>query len=456
MFLVYSVLYGIALAFLLPYEYLKRPGPLRKRWLRERFGATGPSQRVTDPSQRVTDPSQRVTDPSQRVTDPSQRATGHSQNVSGPYQSIWVHAVSVGEVMAASAFLKALKERHPGLRIIVSTVTDTGQKVARERLSDLAEVIYLPFDMAALFRRAVERIRPRLFLVMETEIWPNALRVLRQKGVPAIVLNGRISEASFRGYKRVRFFIRRVLDDIALFCMQDEVYAGRIIELGADNNNVMITGNFKFDIKVTLEKPEWALSMAGPVIVAGSTHKGEEDLIASSYIRLKEDFGDLNLIIAPRHPERSDEVEALLRAKGLPCVRRSRLKGREPLSGSVVILDTVGELSSAYGVADIAIVGGSFIGHGGQNPLEPAYWGKPVVCGPHMENFPFIQEFYEAGAAVRAEGPDLYGTLKDLLLSTGRREEIGRKAEELLKCNSGAVDKAVRVVEGYLKGHEAV
>lgn len=435
MFLVYSVLYGIALAFLLPYEYLKRPGPLRKRWLRERFGVTDPSQRTTGPSQRVTDP---------------------SRDVSRPSQTLWVHAVSVGEVMAASAFLKALKERHPGLRLIVSTVTDTGQKVARERLAALAEVIYLPFDMAALFRRAVERIRPRLFLVMETEIWPNALRVLRQKGVPAIVLNGRISEASFRGYKRVRFFIRRVLEDIALFCMQDKVYAGRIIALGADKNNVIITGNFKFDIKVKLEKPVWALGMAGPVIVAGSTHKGEEDLIASSYIRLKEDFGDLNLIIAPRHPERSDEVEAILNAKGLSCVRRSHLKGREPLSGSVVILDTVGELSSVYGVADIAIVGGSFIGHGGQNPLEPAYWGKPVVCGPHMENFPFIEEFYEAGAAVRAQGPDLYGTLKDLLLSTGKRGEIGRKAEELLKRNSGAVDKAVRVVEGYLKGHEAV
>jgi 3-deoxy-D-manno-octulosonic-acid transferase len=345
--------------------------------------------------------------------------------------------------MAASTFIKALKERHPGLRLIVSTVTDTGQKVALEQLSALAEIIYFPFDVAAVFRRAVDRVRPGLFLVMETELWPNALRVLKKKGIPVIVLNGRISDASFKGYKLIRFFISRVLQDVTLFC---------IVELGANKNNVIITGNFKFDIKVSLEKPRWALGIAGPVIVAGSTHRGEEDLIVSSYVRLREDFGDLTLIVAPRHPERFDEVEGLIRAKGLPCLRRSRLKGPEPLSGSVVLLDTMGELSAVYGAADIAVMGGSFIGHGGQNPLEPAYWGKPVICGPHMENFPFIREFYETGGAARAEGPELYQTLKELLLHPERRAEMGKKAGDLLKRKSGSVDKALRAIEEHLEG----
>jgi 3-deoxy-D-manno-octulosonic-acid transferase len=442
MFLLYSALYCMALAFLLPFEYLKRPGALRKRWLRERLG--------------VIDPSSGVIDPFSGVIDPHIRAEGPAEGHEGRALTLWVHAVSVGEVMAASTFIKALKEKHPALRLIVSTVTDTGQNVARERLSSLAEVIYFPFDLAVIFRRAVDKLRPRMFIIMETELWPNALRVLGKKGIPVIVLNGRISDSSFRGYRRIRFFIKRVLQHVTLFCMQDEVYAERIRELGADKNNIIITGNFKFDIKVILEKPLWASGIKGPVIVAGSTHRGEEDLIASSYIRLREDFGDLNLIIAPRHPERFDEVEGILRAKGLPCLRRSRLPAHEPLSGSVVLLDTVGELSSVYGVADVAVVGGSFIGHGGQNPLEPAYWRKPVVCGPHMENFPFISEFYESGGAVRAGGPELYGILKELLLSPGKRAEIGGKAGDLLKRKSGSVDKAVRAVEEHLEGHEAV
>jgi 3-deoxy-D-manno-octulosonic-acid transferase len=431
MFLLYSALYCVALALLLPFQYLKRPKALRKRWLRERLGGIAPKNG-------------------------SRPLQGGYMTLKKGSMTLWVHAVSVGEVMAASTFIKALKERHPGLRLVVSTVTDTGQKVAQERLSSLAEIIYLPFDVAMLFRRAADKVRPGLFIVMETELWPNALRVLRKRGIPVIVLNGRISDASFKGYKLVRFFIKTVLQDVTLFCMQEELYADRIVELGADRKNVIITGNFKFDIKVLLEEPRWALGIAGPVIVAGSTHKGEEDLIVSTYIRLREDFGDLTLIVAPRHPERFDEVEGLIRAKGLPCLRRSLLQGPEPLSGSVVLLDTVGELSSVYSVADIAVIGGSFIGHGGQNPLEPAYWGKPVVCGPHMENFPFISEFYETGAAARTGGPELYQALKELLLHPERRDEMGRKAGDLLKRKSGSVDKALRAVEEHLEGHEAV
>ncbi|GAB4390027.1 MAG: 3-deoxy-D-manno-octulosonic acid transferase [Thermodesulfovibrionales bacterium] len=410
---LYSVLYGIALGFLLPVEYLKRPKKLRERWLRERFG--------------------------------------EPPGKDSPPPCLWVHAVSVGEVLAAVPFLKALRERRPGLRLVVSTVTDTGQKVAAERLSGIAEIIYMPFDIPSVLRSAVARLRPMMAVIMETEIWPNLFRTLRTAGVPVMVLNGRISESSYKGYRKIRFFIKEVLADVDTFCMQDEEYARRIVDLGADKKKVIITGNFKFDIKVELKGLEWADSLSRPVVVAGSTHKGEEELVAAAFAGLREEFPGLNLIIAPRHPERVPEVEAVLRARGLPCARRSAMP-ETALRGSVVILDTVGELASVYSMADVAVVGGSFVEHGGQNPLEPAYWGRPAVCGPHMWNFPFVEEFYGAGAAVATDRDGLYGTLRDLLSSPEKRGEMGNRAREFLERNRGAVQRAVRVVEERLEG----
>ncbi len=409
--LLYSLIYTLALAFIFPFEYRKRPESIRKRWLTEKLG---------------------------RIRTESSGS------------SLWVHAVSVGEVMAADTFIKALKNKNPGLRVVVSTITDTGQKVAQSRLRGIAEVIYMPFDLSFAMKRAISKLRPSIFIIMETEIWPNAIWCMKGADVPVVILNGRISDNSFGRYRNIRFFMKYVFNCMDMMCMQDEEYARRIIAIGAPEDKVKVTGSFKFDIDLQGGKPAWGSQLKGPVMVAGSTHRGEESLLFSVYEKLKTEFGNLNLIIAPRHPERFDEIEELLKEKWLNYIRKTQM-GDSEISGRVVLLDTVGELSVVYSLADVAVIGGSFIEHGGQNPLEAAYWEKPVVCGPHMENFPFTDEFYARGAAVRATKETLLDELRFLLRSPERRKAVGEEGAGLLKKNRGAVERAIAIVEGYLR-----
>ncbi|MBA4349059.1 MAG: 3-deoxy-D-manno-octulosonic acid transferase [Thermodesulfovibrio sp.] len=414
MYLIYSILYFIALIFILPFEYLKRPAEIRKRWLRERFGFFN-----------------------------SSLITYHSS-------PIWIHAVSVGEVLASVPLIKRLKESHPSLEIVVSTVTNTGQKVARERIAEFARIVYVPFDMPFAVRNALRYIKPALFIIMETELWPNIIKIFSQHRIPVILMNGRISDKSFNGYMKLRFFIKNVLEDMSMFCMQNELYAERIRLLGANHEKVRVIGNFKFDTKPSFPVPEWTGILKGNVIVAGSTHRTEEDLILEAYSKLKTNFPQLNIIIAPRHPERFKEVEELVRKRGLEYIKRSEIS--LPIThhtSLIILLDVMGELSSVYGAADIAVMGGTFIGHGGQNPLEPAYWGKPVVCGPHMENFPFIDEFYRNGAAVKVDRDNLYQTLKELLGSKQKTASMGMAAKELYNKNAGATERAVDIIESF-------
>lgn len=426
MFFVYTLIYLIALMFVLPFEYLKRPKGQRLKWLKDKWGKPTGSG-----------------------------VTGYANSS----ETILIHAVSVGEVLAAIPFITALKKRHPGLNIVVSTITDTGRKVACERLAGVvAGVIYLPFDIPFVIKSVIRRVRPKVFVTLETELWPNLFRTLGKAGIPVVILNGRISEKSFRGYGKIRFFLKGVLDNAALFCMQDEPYARRIIALGAEEARVRIIGSFKFDISLpaisasSASYLQWAEGIGGPVIVAGSTHRGEEALILDAFIRLREHFPSLALIIAPRHPERFDEVERIINDRGIDYRRRSRPteEGKADKSAAVILLDSVGELSSVYALSDIAVVGGSFVEHGGQNPLEPAYWGKPVVCGPSMKNFPFIKDFYEKGAAIKAGNDNLYEVLFELLSSEEKRHHIGMRAKELLNRNRGAVQRALDALEPYL------
>lgn len=421
MYLTYSILYLIALLFLFPFEYLKRPKELRKRWLRERFGNYSSESRKCGSAETKT---------------------------------VWIHAVSVGEVIAAVPLIKKIKERHPAAEVIVSTVTDTGQKVAKERIGDIARIVYVLFDLPFTINSAFKKIKPSLFIIMETELWPNAIRVLSRSGVPVLLMNGRISEKSFGGYKKLRFFIKDVLKNVSILCMQNELYAERIKELGAEPDKIKTIGNFKFDTRPSSTVPEWTRALQGPVIIAGSTHRTEEDLIINAYIKLKPDFSQLGLIIAPRHPERFREVEELLKKKGLEYIKRSEII--DPItpalhySGVIVILDVIGELSSVYSACDVAIMGGSFIEHGGQNPFEPAYWAKAIVCGPHMENFPFIEDFYKSGGAIKTDADNLYQALKDLLDSQEKILYMGRAAKELYEKNAGATERAMEIIEEYL------
>ncbi|NWF52088.1 MAG: 3-deoxy-D-manno-octulosonic acid transferase [Nitrospirae bacterium] len=400
---------------------MKRPKELRRQWLLEKFGFV------------------------------NALTTSHVSSC------VWVHAVSVGEVMAVIALLKKIKEKYPRKVLLLTTITDTGQKIAKERSPEGTNILYMPFDIPVILRRFFRKIRPELLIILETELWPNLFRVSRQFRVPVILLNGRISEKSFRGYKKSSFFMKKILSNVDLFCMQTEVYAERIKSIGVDNGKIKILGNFKFDIKPPLKVPEWSDKIKGPVIIAGSTHDGEEELITSIFIRLKKDFPDLNLILAPRHPDRFKDVEALLKLKRLPFVKCSAFSGRlitsnvELLKGIIILLDSVGELSAVYGISDIAIIGKSFRGYGGQNPLEPAYWGKPLICGPHMENFPFIEDFYSKGAAIKVNEEGLYSALKELLLSPEKAKEIGLKAQQLYRKNTGAVDRAMEVLDDYIR-----
>jgi 3-deoxy-D-manno-octulosonic-acid transferase len=250
--------------------------------------------------------------------------------------------------------------------------------------------------------------------------------------------------------------MRKVLSCVDAFGMQSDDYAERLRSLAADSRNIQITGSFKFDATPRTQAPPWSSYIGRPVLVAGSTHEGEEELMASVYTDLRKDFPGLNLIIAPRHPERFGRVEEMLRDQGVQFCKRSELfegQRADSLHGTIVLLDSVGELSAVYSIATIAIIGKSFKGFGGQNPLEPAYWGVPVVCGPHMENFPVIQDFYHAGAAVQASEEGLTHTLRELLLSPGQAQEIGFNARKLYQKNAGAVEKAMKIIEQYIS-HE--
>jgi 3-deoxy-D-manno-octulosonic-acid transferase len=414
MFLIYSFIYTIVILSLLVPQYLKRPREYRPRWLREKFGYVP------------------------RL---------------GP--AIWVHAVSVGEVGASIMLLRKLRDEYPSLPIILSTITDTGQKVAIEKAPAGTTVVYLPFDAGFVLRRCLRRIRPVIFVVIETELWPNIIRFIARHGAPVVMLNGRISEKSARGYRKIAFFMKEVFRYVTIFGMQSGTDEARLLEIGAAKEKVLVSGNFKFDMHIKPEIPLWAAGLKGPIIVAGSTHRGEEELIISAFKENLSKFPGLKLILAPRHPERFSEAGETVRAAGLPLLRRSQLgsgnSGVGEFEAGVILLDSVGELSAVYGAAHIAIIGKSFAAFGGQNPLEPAFWGKAIVCGPHMENFPFMSDFYREGAAFEVQTTGLAKKLKELLIDPEKAEAAGRKARELYMKNAGAVDRAMEIIRRYIR-----
>jgi len=408
---IYSAAYALALPFIFPSQLKKRPHGSRGLWLRQKLGRMMPR---TDNS-----------------------------------PLLWVHAVSVGEAVTAVTFIEAFIERHRDYRVVVSTVTDTGRKVAMAQLEGKAEVVYLPFDLPVFIDRAIKSLRPSLFVVMETEIWPNLFHCMKRYGVPVALLNGRISEKSFGLYRKLGSALGPVLSSVDIFSMQNDMYAKRVIKMGAAPSKVHNTGSFKFDLRLDRKELEWASGLKRPVVVAGSTHRGEEELMAGVLKGLLAKR-QLSMILVPRHPERVPEVEGVLSAHGLTYVRRSAISPGQRPTVDVVLVDTVGELTSIYEVADVAVIGGSFIPHGGQNPLEPAYWSKPVVCGPYMDNFPFIDQFYESSAALRVESDNLMAVVDGLLESEERRNEMGRRASDIIERNRGAVHRALELVDGLI------
>lgn len=371
----------------------------------------------------------------------------------------WIHAVSVGEAIAAAPLVEGLRRRWPALPLVVSTVTETGARVVRQRFAGLASHRYLPLDFPGASRRVIASIRPAFFVGMETELWPNLLRTLAARGVPAMVANGRLSDRSFRRYRLVRGAMRRVLADVSVFGMQSDEDARRVIALGATPERVVVTGNVKHE---ALPDPAGAADLwrrlAGlaprqMVWIAGSTHRGEEGAVLDAHVAARATRPDLALIIAPRHPERVGEVISLVTARGFTAVRRSELPGAVPdRATTVIVLDTVGELAQLYSIADVVFVGGSLAPFGGHNMLEPAARAKPVLFGPHTTNFRDAATLLldsEGGRLVhdsRELGVELIRLLDDPLL----RATSGEKAHAAVAAQHGAVGLTLELIERYL------
>jgi 3-deoxy-D-manno-octulosonic-acid transferase len=380
-------------------------------------------------------------------------------------ESIWIHAVSVGEALTARALAADLKARYPRLRLFVSTTTIAGQQVARKSLTNVDAVFYFPFDWTFIVRRTLRLVRPRLFVMMETEIWPNLLRECRRRGVKTVMINGRISSRSYPRYKMVRPFFRRVLGDVDRFCVQSEESARRLVDLGADPVRVTVTGSLKFD---SLELPAlpshgrprervlrfFRLSSHRTVIVAGSTLRGEEAAVLGAFAKIKATKPGALLVLAPRHPERFDEVERLARQSGFVTARRSELPIDAEPRADVVVLDTLGELAQLYQVSTAVFVGGSLENHGGHNILEPAVYGKPIVFGPYMQNFKEIADaFLSNDAAIQVQTErELNATLLALVTDPVRCARLGAAARALVEANRGAKTKTLEVI-GELLPH---
>ena len=372
-------------------------------------------------------------------------------------ESIWVHAVSVGEVLAARPVIADLRRLYPRLRLFLSTTTLAGQQLARRHVAEVDGVFYCPFDWAFSARRTLAVVKPRLFVMIETEIWPNLLRECRRRGVKTVLVNGRISYRSFPRYRLIRPFFRRVLDDIDRFCVQGDEAARRLVQLGADADRVSVTGSLKFDALDVVPTPGrgrqrvlrfFRMSPNRPVLVAGSTLKGEEAAVVRAFNGLRTRGNNPLLIIAARQPQRFAEVERLCRQEGLSTVRRTDLLIDAEPRADAVVLDTIGELAEIYQIATVVFVGGSLVPAGGHNILEPAVFGKPIVFGPHMENFGEIAEAFLAnGAAIQVRSErELDDAIVGLMGDPVRRARLGAAARALVEANRGAKDKTMAVV----------
>ena len=310
--------------------------------------------------------------------------------------SIWVHAVSVGEVLALSEVIRQLRTDFPHHRVVVSTTTDTGQNLAKTRFG-AENVFYFPFDFKICVTPYFKALRPELVVIAETEFWPNFLRAAKQHRAQIAVVNARISDRSFPGYRRWRAVLSRILSSVDIFLAQTAEDARRLKEIGAPEDRVFVAGNLKFDVPAPAASPIVSQlrsafhSSAGPTIVCGSTVAGEEPLLLAAFKDVLARYPGSVMLLAPRHPERFDEVNNLLQQSGLPFHKRSTWNG-EQLSGGVLVIDSIGELASLYALADIAFVGGSLVPRGGHSILEPAQHGVAILTGPHTENFRDIIE----------------------------------------------------------------
>jgi 3-deoxy-D-manno-octulosonic-acid transferase len=371
--------------------------------------------------------------------------------------AIWVHAVSVGEVLAVSGLVGELRRRLPRYRVLVSTTTATGQKLARERFGE-ESVFYFPLDFAFAIRPYLAMLQPKLIVLAETEFWPNFLRLAHQSSVRIAVVNARISDRSWPGYRRARRILTGVLRSVDLFLAQTEEDARRLRQIGAPVERIQVSGNLKFDLAagappaiVSSLRLAFRQAAAGPVVVCGSTVEDEEGLVLRAFENVLASHPRAVMILAPRHPERCGQVAELLEQLGIRFWRRSLWSG-DALVGGVFLVDTIGELSSIYALADIAFVGGSLVPRGGHNIIEPAHLAVPIIVGNHTENFRDIVGLFESHNAVRVAGAAEFPlVLMDLISNEAERRALGRRGAETLRSQMGATEKTMRALEQLLE-----
>jgi len=369
--------------------------------------------------------------------------------------TIWVHAVSVGEVVAATRLIELLDGSDPNLPVVISTTTRTGQELAQERFGNRARVFYYPLDFAWIVRRYLRVLNPRILVLMESELWPRMLFEAHRAGIPVVVANGRVSDRSLPRYRALRWLWRPRLRTLTRVLAQSEQDAQRFIAIGVPRAAVETAGNLKFDVRTPAESKissllRTHLADGAKIIVAGSTLEGEEKYLLDAFRELIPTFPALILILAPRHPERFRAVEELVRQSQLHCIRRSDWEPRQIPPGSVFLLDSIGELASVYSFASVAFVGGSLLPGGGHNPLEPAQFAVPIVTGPYTENFRGVVGVLLAQEAIRVTPPERLASVFDELLTAPDNARMGARAQHVFHEYAGASERCFTAIEKIL------
>ena len=369
--------------------------------------------------------------------------------------SIWIHAVSVGEVLAVGQLVTDLQQMNPEIRVFVSTTTAAGQKLARERFGE-ARVFYLPLDFGFAIRSYLRLLRPRLLVLAETELWPNLLHLAKSSGASVAIVNARISDRSFPRYRRFRRLFAGVLAEVDLFLAQTEEDRSRLLMIGARTGAVQVSGNLKFDIHLSADSPlvenmRGAIGKDFPVLVCGSTTEGEEELLLAAFQQVLARYPSAVMVLAPRRPERFDQVAGLIAVTGVSFVRRTQWAPGSSLAGKVFLLDSVGELAAVYALAHVAFVGGSLFPVGGHNILEPAQHGVAVLTGTHTFNFREIVRIFEEGQALTIATPEMLAQqMLELVQTPERREALGQRAKELFLRHTGATKRTLEALRPFL------
>ncbi len=374
--------------------------------------------------------------------------------------TVWIHAVSVGEARAAESLLRLIRASWPQKRIAISTVTPTGYEIVKKLIKENEVVFFAPLDLSFAVKKALHLVAPSLLIIMETEIWPNLIRLAKERNVRVVIVNGRISDRSFEKYRRFKLLLENTVNKIDMLCMQNQEAANRIIDLGAEPRKLRVTGNIKFDISSDLKEPavfgRLKNALFGSLLfIAGSTHENEEEEIVKIYKSLRKDFPALRILIAPRHLDRVDKIRRMIRSEGLEAISLSGIGTLSSISCvQVLVVDTIGDLNMLYRLADIVYVGGSLVPKGGHNPIEPALFGKPIIFGKYMDNFREIRDiFINRQAAIEVDDfKKLEYEVRKLLASPSERKLFGDRSQGLIDTNRGAALRTFAVIEEVAKG----